>query len=105
MKNPINRAVTEPFLPEALEFEDKIVKVIEKGGSFGDMMEGTDNVRSTNAVATEECDALRLNKKTYQVLLNAQLKTENYSRYHFLSELPIFRNAGTFALSKISLLM
>jgi hypothetical protein len=50
MRNPIHRAVTEPSLPETLEVYEKIVKIIEEGDCFGEMME-EQSIRSTNAVA------------------------------------------------------
>lgn len=76
---------------------DKIIKIVEKGGSFGDMM-GDKSIRATNAIAVDDCKLLAVNKKTYDLLSKAQLKTDNRSKYTFLASLPIFKHLQTFSL-------
>lgn len=62
-------------------------------------------LRETKAIAVEPSEVLRLNKKTYEILLTAQLKTENHLRLLFLEEIPLFKQLTSFALSSISLIM
>lgn len=63
------------------------------------------NLRLTNAIAVEDCHVLYLDKKSYETLLKAQLKSENQSKYNFLEELPIFKQIAPFAISRISVMM
>jgi hypothetical protein len=68
-------------------------------------MMGEKSIRATNAIAVDACNMLAVSKKTYDLLSKAQLKTDNRSKYAFLSSLPIFQHLHPFSLESISLLM
>jgi len=64
-----------------------------------------ESLRESNAHAAEDCRVLCLKRATYEILLQAQLKTEGHERYTFMKELPLFKNISSYALSRICLLM
>jgi hypothetical protein len=74
MMNPVRRSVTEPEAVSNVQMEEKVVQTIEVGRCFGDMTQ-EDSVRETNAVAVETSEMLCINRKTYETLLKAQLKS------------------------------
>jgi hypothetical protein len=46
------------------------------------------SLRATNAIAMEECHFLSISKKAYDYLLTAQMRTDNRSKFLFLSSIP-----------------
>jgi CRP-like cAMP-binding protein len=68
-------------------------------------MMGETSIRVTSAVAVEEGHLLALSKQAYEVLLKAQLRTDNRSKFLFLSSLPVLAPLHPFALESLCLQM
>ena len=67
------------FLVEKFESQEKILGVIESGNGFGDFTE--EGFREANAKAVDDCQLIKIRRKTYDNLLHAKMKSQSNERY------------------------
>jgi hypothetical protein len=68
-------------------------------------MLGETSLRATNALAVEECHLLAISRKAYDCLLKAQLRTDNRSKFLFLSSIPQLAPLHSLPLETITISM
>ena len=71
-----------------IEVQERIVRVVERGESFGDL--GEFYKRGTNAQAKESIHLLVVKKQYLDFLAKVHLKSNGKIKYEFLSSLPFF---------------
>lgn len=84
-------------------FEERIVQMVNRGESFGDL--GNSSRRGTNAVAKEVCQLLLIKKQHFGTLSTAQVKSESKAKFELLSSLPLFQLLYRHSLESLIYLM
>lgn len=91
-----------PITPPAsrMEIELRIVRIVYKGESFGDL--GDLSRRGTNATAKEVSHLMVIRKQNWDYLSKVQVKSDSKSKYEFLASLPFFKLLYRYSLEAIT---